>query len=1200
MELSPPPTPRRTVQRQLSRQSTTPVRRLAPRASSSKPASRFATPARAHLDRDRLSSVPDHDEDEVASSNMDVDGTGELMDRILKSETVFAKSTELQVTFYSHLPGEVKQVLRSADYYQDAYTGDIDTLTGFALVASVETCFVWKYTQALTGTPTCYIFSCPQDASPIQMSTPLHALVPHGPSREPGLILVTPGGNVRFWDSLGIGLAGGDHFTPLSLELVDEERVTTLTRADTQTYIASTSAGRLFRLTLTSLGGRHQLSPRAFGRQKSSLSLSRLLPTFWSTDNSSGKIGNINAVALESPEKTTVHGRYLWALVDFRIQRWNMSAEGWEDLELDENVADRIRPSLRARFSSASEDDSELDLELLDLKYVNSYELLVLVSFAGHDVAGGLDVGAQPRRIYAIVSLSYTPGFLTVVEVKSVPYQSTSTSGAPTHPRLKYLANGAVLVVQFGDTVTLCAHQSVFMDRLELKSSTDRTLGVGVMTEESALLVLTAATLMKIWVDEDAVDQFDPESGRANLVRNTMTQAILFGSHTENPLHFSFPPDLDEDALMNGAELLSTQVMQSDPSIVRSNLDLHSQMSVRKERLSFLIKFINDNAVLTKMSQRSRQKLATDAEKLYAAHQLWLRHNDALAAGNPHSVLTEAVRLFVENSKHSDTDDNMRAFFKYYVNSIESLLPAAMEIVHRSSTADAQSLLISLSEANNIVLTILQCAISYRHYNLSVYGLQLPMIHPWTSSPHVIDIVSELFDTTVKWVELPSTDIDPARAKILAKEQLPELASALFSCYTEQLEWLKSPAAADEEGNEREKTDMDTKFRLARPEILEILRRNGYAADAFKLAEDYRDFRSLVSLCHKDKVYPPQSNPHAMRIQTYVDKYKEAFTTELFQWYIEHGEVRTMFAQDSGGYLDQYFADHPRPSISWIQDIGNGRYHAASVSLLTNADVANELVAQHLMLSIGKLAHLAQAQEQDPHPIDEETMDAFHDGLDFVSVHANLLDDLKSALVGIRAKQSVEQQVEAIIKGKASKLAERRALQSSFKQLTRRMLLGKTLSVEDAADVLSLKDNDRSLEDYVTALHLLARAQLLPEARRRSAIKTVWRRIYIHDDWIRIQQTAEVTDEEVNNRFRNTALSTVLQNLHNDQFHVRPAEAKVVPSSEEIASRWPGLPADEVEALYQDYLWERDRLEELGVDEEVYERVKELAAEMDV
>jgi len=824
-----------------------------------------------------------------------------------------------------------------------------------------------------------------------------------------------------------------------------------------------------------------------------------------------------------------------------------------------------------------------------------------LVSYAGHDDANDLDVSAQPRRIYAVVSLQHSAGSFQVKEVKSVPYQSTSSSGAPTHPRIQHLANGKIIIVQFGDTVALCAHDNVYMDRLELKSSSDRTLGVGVMAGDSEILILTAATLMKTWVDTDAVERFDPETGRAQLVRNTMTQAILFGSYSENPLHFSFPPEIDEDALMNGAELLSTQVMQSDPSIVRSSLDLHAQMSVRKERLSFLIKFINDNAVLTKMSQRSRQKLATDAEKLYAAHQLWLRHNEVLAAGNPHGVLVEAVRLFMESNDHSDFEDHMRAFFRFYVDSLGSLLPAAMEIVRRSTSSDAQTLLINLAQANNIVLTILQSAISYRHYNLGVYGLQLPMIHPWTSSAGVISIVSELFNTTVKWVELPSTDIEPARAKILAKEQLPELASALFSCYTEQLEWLKSPSAADETGNEREKADLDAKFRHARPEILEVLRRNGFAADAFRLAEDYRDFRSLASLCHKDTVYPPHSNPNAMRIQTYVDKFKEEFTTELYRWYIEHGELRTMFAQNNGGYLDQYFADHPHLNISWIHDLGNGRYGAASRTLLLDADSANELAAQHLMLSIGKLAHLAQALESDPHPVDEEILDAFHDGLDFVSVHANLLEDLKSALASIRAKQSLEQQVDAITKAKASKLFGRRALQSSFKQLARRMLLGKTLSVEDAADVLSLKDNDRSLEDYVTALHLLARAQLLPEARRKSAIKTIWRRIYINDDWIRIQQTANVTDAEVNDRFRSTALCTVLQTLNDDKrLHVRPAEARDVPSPEEIASRWPGIPADEVEALHQDYLWEREKLEELGLDDEVYERVKELAVEIDM
>ena len=102
----------------------------------------------------------------------------------------------------------------------------------------------------------------------------------------------------------------------------------------------------------------------------------------------------------------------------------------------------------------------------------------------------------------------------------------------------------------------------------------------------------------------------------------------------------------------------------------------------------------------------------------------------------------------------------------------------------------------------------------------------------------------------------------------------------------------------------------------------------------------------------------------------------------------------------------------------------------------------------------------------------------------------------------------------------------------------------------------------------------------------------------IANSWKRIQQTANVTDAEVNERFRNTALCAVLQTL-SSRYHLRPSEIREVPSIGEIASRWPGIPHDEVEALHRDYSWESTRVEELGLDDEVYERVKELAAEMD-
>lgn len=84
--------------------------------------------------------------------------------------------------------------------------------------------------QAVRGTPTCYIFSCPQDD--IVTNPPLHAFIPQSTSREPGLILVSFHGQVRFWESISIGLAGGENFTTMDLDLTEDEHVTNFVRAD--------------------------------------------------------------------------------------------------------------------------------------------------------------------------------------------------------------------------------------------------------------------------------------------------------------------------------------------------------------------------------------------------------------------------------------------------------------------------------------------------------------------------------------------------------------------------------------------------------------------------------------------------------------------------------------------------------------------------------------------------------------------------------------------------------------------------------------------------------------------------------------------------------------------------------------------------------------------------------------------------------
>lgn len=87
-----------------------------------------------------------------------------------------------------------------------------------------------------------------------------------------------------------------------------------------------------------------------------------------------------------------------------------------------------------------------------------------------------MDVGNNPRRIYAIVRLAKALEGFEVKTVRAVPYQSVgavasayllsilkdvawqiSTSGAPMHPRLQRILNGEVFAIQFGDAVTICA-----------------------------------------------------------------------------------------------------------------------------------------------------------------------------------------------------------------------------------------------------------------------------------------------------------------------------------------------------------------------------------------------------------------------------------------------------------------------------------------------------------------------------------------------------------------------------------------------------------------------------------------------------------------------------------------------------------------------------------------------------------------------
>lgn len=77
----------------------------------------------------------------------------------------------------------------------------------------------------------------------------------------------------------------------------------------------------------------------------------------------------------------------------------------------------------------------------------------------------------------------------------------------------------------------------------------------------------------------------------------------------------------------------------------------------------------------------------------------------------------------------------------------------------------------------------------HREQNIITYGIDLPMIDPWTSTSSIIDGILALFDTTTRIIDSPAAANKAAKGSE-AHNQLPQLAEVIFACISQRLERL--------------------------------------------------------------------------------------------------------------------------------------------------------------------------------------------------------------------------------------------------------------------------------------------------------------------------------------------------------------------------------------------------------------------------
>lgn len=122
-----------------------------------------------------------------------------------------------------------------SDLSLDAFDGFVDDTTGFAVVVSNNTCFLWSCATRDAGSATCYLFPNPEislQGEEALTLLPSISLVPYGPTREPGLIACSATGEIRFWNSVATGLTGAEKYQLTQLTLSKNELVNRLYRCE--------------------------------------------------------------------------------------------------------------------------------------------------------------------------------------------------------------------------------------------------------------------------------------------------------------------------------------------------------------------------------------------------------------------------------------------------------------------------------------------------------------------------------------------------------------------------------------------------------------------------------------------------------------------------------------------------------------------------------------------------------------------------------------------------------------------------------------------------------------------------------------------------------------------------------------------------------------------------------------------------------
>ena len=687
------------------------------------------------------------------------------------------------------------------------------------------------------------------------------------------------------------------------------------------------------------------------------------------------------------------------------------------------------------------------------------------------------------------------------------------------------------------------------------------------------LLVRGAGTVRIVTSD---VDKFASDQPPQVSAKSKLEQAVFFGTKQDNPLTFDrrqemrFSPDeISKAAIEVSHEILSS----SAPYISTLPISMEDNLSARAEALEKLMTHLR--AVNAELDRSTRWNLLFNAEKMHVALKLWKLH-EAFTAGRPaedkKSLIGEIVEFIHEDQKHNPVAkigevDRVRHWFVNDVFRLELFVAWAYEVIkvlYKDNLLDEAKMTTMIFEAIQINVNSHLAALEFRKTNLAFYGLRKEELRmgilcdgyrglpePWTGCHYVANNLKRLLELATQWCNKLTEASEKTRSRTKsdrthltkAINELPVLTDAMLTSVLEFARWGMSNADQKTTAQNFAKVYQEDRYEktvnLARggkwDEGASIAEKHGsLAALAVILLDNIEELETKLSpdgLSLMDQqIIKNLRESKKSKLEDCFAKYAQEFAFPTYEYLLnKHGVDAVLeFNLDKRKFKTEYLRSRPELArISWINDVQQegDLDHAAETLMELAFDKEQQIWSRKVELSLGKLALLAKVESS-------PTSKKFKVKTEEIQ-HEGQLKKIDNELISITIQDQLYDQISpstyaAVDEAAALNLAmdahggnipkRQKALHQIFEEGMKRLLRHEILDAMTLIDMLTLVSLNPELsvgmeDPFWLALKVAESSCHGDEVKE--AKQLLWRRLYIRDDWSKINDTSLKDDEQV-------------------------------------------------------------------------------------